>query len=291
MGLGRATDAIAELEAAVRAQADTDIARFELGFSAALLGRLYVQSGQGDKALPALRRALELLPAGVKELEMLRNPAEDDLGYAFLQLDRLDAAEYLLECALTRTQGQHGAVSIEYADRLWQAAQLYGRQHRFAYAGECARRCVSIRSKLLQADDPKRAQAHLILAGILETRAMLAFLPRICQAVMQEPLKMPNIATWWCGQESERAHVRANAHRMMIGSALSTRMPFDPESSTGQVAEFPWIEQQQLLLSLVQTLNSTLVLSQVLEQVLDAVMRITKAERGFLLLAPEDAAP
>ena len=55
------------------------------------------------------------------------------------------------------------------------------------------------------------------------------------------------------------------------------------------MAEFPWIEQQQLLLSLVQTLNSTLILSQVLEQVLDAVMRITRAERGFLLLA--DGAP
>ena len=56
--------------------------------------------------------------------------------------------------------------------------------------------------------------------------------------------------------------------------------------------EFPWVEQQQLLLSLVQALNSTLVLSQVLEQVLDALMRITRAERGFLLLAdpPADGA-
>lgn len=61
------------------------------------------------------------------------------------------------------------------------------------------------------------------------------------------------------------------------------------ETSTAQVAKFPWAEQQQLLLSLVQTLNSTLVLSQVLEQVLDAVMRISGAERGFLLLA--DSSP
>src|SRR5687768_3891833 len=57
------------------------------------------------------------------------------------------------------------------------------------------------------------------------------------------------------------------------------------DGATEQIAEFPWIEQQQLLLSLVQALNSTLILSQVLEQVLDAVMRITRAERGFLLLA------
>jgi signal transduction histidine kinase len=57
------------------------------------------------------------------------------------------------------------------------------------------------------------------------------------------------------------------------------------EGATGGMAKLPWVEQQQLLLSLVQTLNSTLVLSQVLEQVLDAIMRITGAERGFLLLA------
>lgn len=78
----------------------------------------------------------------------------------------------------------------------------------------------------------KLAMVNALGSGVLETRALLAFLPRICQALRQEPLKMPNIATWWCGQEAERAHVRANAHRMMIGSALSTRMPFDPEGST-----------------------------------------------------------
>jgi signal transduction histidine kinase len=61
------------------------------------------------------------------------------------------------------------------------------------------------------------------------------------------------------------------------------------ESTTGAMAKLPWVEQQQLLLSLVQTLNSTLVLSQVLQQVLDAIMHITGAERGFLLLA--DSSP
>jgi signal transduction histidine kinase len=61
------------------------------------------------------------------------------------------------------------------------------------------------------------------------------------------------------------------------------------DSATGGMAKLPWVEQQQLLLSLVQTLNSTLVLSQVLEQVLDAIMHITGADRGFLLLA--DSSP
>jgi uncharacterized circularly permuted ATP-grasp superfamily protein/uncharacterized alpha-E superfamily protein len=78
----------------------------------------------------------------------------------------------------------------------------------------------------------KLAMVNALGSGVLETRAMLAFLPRICQALRGEALKLPNIATWWCGQESEREHVRSNANAMMIGSALSTRLPFDPDGTT-----------------------------------------------------------
>ncbi len=67
--------------------------------------------------------------------------------------------------------------------------------------------------------------------GILETRALLAFLPRI-QALRGEPLKLSNIATWWCGQQAEREHVRENIEKMMIGPALSTRPPFEPDGKT-----------------------------------------------------------
>src|SRR5687768_11293523 len=81
----------------------------------------------------------------------------------------------------------------------------------------------------------------------------------------------------------QRAELAQGA-QVQIGNVTLKFSLLGPEGSTEQIAEFPWIEQQQLLLSLVQTLNSTLVLSQVLEQVLDAVMRITRAERGFLLL-------
>jgi signal transduction histidine kinase len=79
--------------------------------------------------------------------------------------------------------------------------------------------------------------------------------------------------------------------QIQFGNVTFRFSPLDNDGSTDRVAEFPWMEQQQLLLSLVQTLNSTLVLNQVLEQVLDAVMRITRAERGFLLLAEDSAQP
>ena len=64
-------------------------------------------------------------------------------------------------------------------------------------------------------------------AGILETRAFLAFLPRIARVLMGRDLAMPNIATWWCGQDAERKFVLENASRMLVAAALSTDLPFD----------------------------------------------------------------
>jgi uncharacterized circularly permuted ATP-grasp superfamily protein/uncharacterized alpha-E superfamily protein len=69
-------------------------------------------------------------------------------------------------------------------------------------------------------------------SGILETRALLAFLPRIAEALLGQPLILPNIATWWCGQPAEREHVRANRDRMLIGPALSTRLPYESDGAT-----------------------------------------------------------
>jgi uncharacterized circularly permuted ATP-grasp superfamily protein len=69
-------------------------------------------------------------------------------------------------------------------------------------------------------------------SGVLETRALLAFLPRICQALTGAPLILPNIATWWCGQPAERDHVRAHKDAMMIGPALSTKLPFEGDETT-----------------------------------------------------------
>ena len=73
--------------------------------------------------------------------------------------------------------------------------------------------------------------------------------------------------------------------QIQLGNLTLKYSPLGTERSTGAMGKLPWVEQQQLLLSLVQTVNATLVLSQVSEQVLDAVMQITGAERGFLLLA------
>ncbi|PVB61769.1 circularly permuted type 2 ATP-grasp protein [Labrenzia sp. 011] len=63
-------------------------------------------------------------------------------------------------------------------------------------------------------------------SGILETRALLAFLPRISKRLLGEPLRLPNVATWWCGDPTPRDYVKKHAERMMFSPALSTSLPF-----------------------------------------------------------------
>ncbi len=82
------------------------------------------------------------------------------------------------------------------------------------------------------------AMVNCLGSGILESRALLAFLPRIAEHMLGEPLQLPNIATWWCGQQAERAYVMDNLDRMMIGPALSTRLPFDLDASTALGGRF-----------------------------------------------------
>lgn len=67
-------------------------------------------------------------------------------------------------------------------------------------------------------------------SGILETRALLAFAPTICRRLLGEDPILPSIATWWCGQQSEREHVAKNIERMVIGPAYS-RLPFFDDNS------------------------------------------------------------
>ncbi|MFW2543098.1 circularly permuted type 2 ATP-grasp protein [Primorskyibacter sp. 2E107] len=63
---------------------------------------------------------------------------------------------------------------------------------------------------------------NAIGSGVLETRALMAFLPQIARSTLAKELRIPNIATWWCGGDVEREHVIVHRDRMMIGSAFST---------------------------------------------------------------------
>jgi uncharacterized circularly permuted ATP-grasp superfamily protein/uncharacterized alpha-E superfamily protein len=57
-------------------------------------------------------------------------------------------------------------------------------------------------------------------SGVLESKALLGFLPRLCRWLLGEELKMPNVATWWCGQPVERAKVEADLEDLVIAPAF-----------------------------------------------------------------------
>ncbi|TCL69655.1 circularly permuted type 2 ATP-grasp protein [Rhizobium sp. BK251] len=117
-----------------------------------------------------------------------------------------------------------------------------------------------------------RAEAVTIVnalgSGILETRALLAFMPTICHRLRGEELKLPSIATWWCGQKAEREHVASNLEKMVIGPAYS-RLPFfddDGQSVLGStlhsitpesVADWLNTDGQKLVGQEVVTLSTT----------------------------------
>ena len=66
-------------------------------------------------------------------------------------------------------------------------------------------------------------------SGILETRALMAFLPNLAPRLVGEKLKIHNIATWWCGSAAARAEVAANPGRMILSPALGTGLPFESQ--------------------------------------------------------------
>jgi uncharacterized circularly permuted ATP-grasp superfamily protein/uncharacterized alpha-E superfamily protein len=69
-------------------------------------------------------------------------------------------------------------------------------------------------------------------SGILETRAFNAFMPRLSRELLGAELALPTIATWWCGQPTERQHVITNFDRLMIGPAFATGLAIDDHKAT-----------------------------------------------------------
>ena len=62
-------------------------------------------------------------------------------------------------------------------------------------------------------------------SGLLESRALLAFLPNLARRLLGGDLEMPSIATWWCGQGAERDKVLASLDEIAIAGAFTDRVP------------------------------------------------------------------
>jgi uncharacterized circularly permuted ATP-grasp superfamily protein/uncharacterized alpha-E superfamily protein len=70
--------------------------------------------------------------------------------------------------------------------------------------------------------------ANALGASILESPAFLAFLPTLCQSLLGEELKLPSVATWWCGQATEQKYVLEHLDQIVVKSAFGrvSSLPF-----------------------------------------------------------------
>jgi uncharacterized circularly permuted ATP-grasp superfamily protein/uncharacterized alpha-E superfamily protein len=67
--------------------------------------------------------------------------------------------------------------------------------------------------------------ANMPGSGVMEAPALLGFLPSLSRRFFGEDLKMPHIATWWCGQKSAREEVLSRLDRVAIEGAYGRGVP------------------------------------------------------------------
>ncbi|HEV2455602.1 MAG TPA: circularly permuted type 2 ATP-grasp protein [Verrucomicrobiae bacterium] len=84
-------------------------------------------------------------------------------------------------------------------------------------------------------------------SGLVQSPAFMAFLPGLCRHILGEELKLPSVATWWCGQESARKYVLEHLETLVLKPAfaatgqfnfradeLKKRVEFDPDLFVAQ---------------------------------------------------------
>jgi len=64
------------------------------------------------------------------------------------------------------------------------------------------------------------AISNALGAGAVETTAILAFLPALAKHLLGESLRIPNVATWWCGQDSERNYALGALNSLVVKRAF-----------------------------------------------------------------------
>ena len=74
--------------------------------------------------------------------------------------------------------------------------------------------------------------ANALGSGILETPALLGFMPSIARRLLGQDLLLPNVATWWCGQPNARDAVLCNLDNMALAGAFGNAVLDRPPGQT-----------------------------------------------------------
>lgn len=61
--------------------------------------------------------------------------------------------------------------------------------------------------------------ANALGSNLLQSGALLGFLPKLCRSLLGEELRMPSVATWWCGEPAALEYVINNLDYLVIHPA------------------------------------------------------------------------
>lgn len=82
--------------------------------------------------------------------------------------------------------------------------------------------------------------ANALGSSLIESGALLGFLPGLCERLLGETLEMPSAATWWCGEPAALEAVIARLDKLVIKPAfpqLSLPTVFGDDLSDARLAE------------------------------------------------------
>ncbi len=90
--------------------------------------------------------------------------------------------------------------------------------------------------------DGRVAVANPLGSGVLENPVLLRYLPAISNHFLGRQLRLNSVATWWCGDDGDFAHVVSNLDRMVVKPVFRTA-----EDQTAVVSELDDRQRQALL--------------------------------------------
>ncbi len=103
--------------------------------------------------------------------------------------------------------------------------------------------------------------ANALGSGLIETAAIMPFLPGLARHLLGEELKLPSVATWWCGQKKALDWVLAHLESVVVKPAFPSRAMEPvfgselPEQERGKFVErlraspHEYVAQEQVSLS------------------------------------------
>ena len=67
--------------------------------------------------------------------------------------------------------------------------------------------------------------ANALGSSLVRCDALMAFMPGLCRKLLDADLKLPNVATWWCGHADAAAYVLANLDGLLLKRTFHHDVP------------------------------------------------------------------